>query len=126
MASEITMSEFCLSLSGYIKQLLKIYTYRTEAIEGAAPVAANSPQKCPYGLYAEKFSGTAFTVPRNGNQQSWLYRILPASSHAAFTPVESNNGPDPLAKSNFKQIPNQLRWDPFDLNESVDWINSLN
>lgn len=40
--------------------------------------------------------------------------------------MESNNGPDPLAKSNFKQIPNQLRWDPFDLNESVDWINSLN
>ncbi|KAK2760788.1 hypothetical protein FQN54_002026 [Arachnomyces sp. PD_36] len=99
--------------------------HETEAIEGAAPVASNSPQKCPYGLYAEKFSGTAFTVPRHGNQQSWLYRILPASSHAAFTPVKGN-GETSLEKSKFRQIPNQLRWDPFDMNDSVDWINSLN
>ena len=106
------------------------YIYRTEAIEGAAPVAANSPQKCPYGLYAEKFSGTAFTVPRSGNQQSWLYRILPSASHTPFNPVASDGErsakSNSLAKSNFQQIPNQLRWDPFDLNESVDWVHSLN
>jgi homogentisate 1,2-dioxygenase len=34
--------------------------------------------------------------------------------------------PGPLAKTNFHQIPNQLRWDPFDLNSSVDWVHSLN
>lgn len=31
---------------------------------GALPVGQNSPQKCPYGLYAEQLSGTAFTGER--------------------------------------------------------------
>ncbi|PTB77569.1 Homogentisate 1,2-dioxygenase, partial [Trichoderma longibrachiatum ATCC 18648] len=48
----------------------------SEAIEGAIPTAQNSPQKPPYGLYAEKLSGTAFTAPRHDNKQTWLYRIL--------------------------------------------------
>lgn len=29
----------------------------------------NTPQKCPYNLYAEQLSGTAFTVPRTHNQR---------------------------------------------------------
>ena len=28
---------------------------------GALPDGQNNPQKCPYGLYAEQLSGTAFT-----------------------------------------------------------------
>ena len=28
---------------------------------GALPKVGNNPQKCPYGLYAEQHSGTAFT-----------------------------------------------------------------
>ena len=28
---------------------------------GSLPKAQNNPQKCPYGLYAEQLSGTAFT-----------------------------------------------------------------
>ena len=28
---------------------------------GALPEGQNSPQKCPYGLYAEQLSGSAFT-----------------------------------------------------------------
>ncbi|GBP96227.1 Homogentisate 1,2-dioxygenase, partial [Eumeta japonica] len=39
---------------------------------GALP-PRNSPQKCPYGLYAEQLSGTAFTAPRHDNKRSWLY-----------------------------------------------------
>ena len=35
------------------------------------------------------------------------------------------NTPTPSFKSNFNVIPNQLRWDPFDLDESVDWVHSL-
>jgi len=35
----------------------------TEALPGALP-EQNSPQRCPYGLYAEQLSGTAFTAPR--------------------------------------------------------------
>jgi homogentisate 1,2-dioxygenase len=28
---------------------------------GSLPRGQNNPQKCPYGLYAEQLSGTAFT-----------------------------------------------------------------
>jgi homogentisate 1,2-dioxygenase len=101
---------------------------RSEAIEGALPIGANSPQKPPYGLYAEKLSGTAFTAPRHENQQTWLYRILPSCGHSNFEPRESktfNTNPEnkPWEKIHF--IPNQLRWDPFDLDETVDWVHSL-
>jgi len=36
----------------------------SEALAGAVPVGQNSPQRAPYGLYAEQLSGTAFTAPR--------------------------------------------------------------
>jgi homogentisate 1,2-dioxygenase len=42
--------------------------FKTEAIEGALPIARNSPQKCVSGLYAEQISGTAFIAPRTENQ----------------------------------------------------------
>ena len=53
---------------------------------GALP-AQNSPQRCPYGLYAEQLSGTAFTAPRTANRRSWLYRIRPAVAHRPFQPI---------------------------------------
>src|SRR5215831_14867560 len=56
----------------------------TEALPGALPEGQNSPQKVPYGLYAEQLSGTAFTAPRHANRRSWLYRIRPAVKHGAF------------------------------------------
>lgn len=31
------------------------------------PVGQNSPQVCPYNLYAEQLSGSAFTMPRGKN-----------------------------------------------------------
>ena len=37
--------------------------FASEALAGALP-EQNSPQRCPYGLYAEQLSGTAFTAPR--------------------------------------------------------------
>ena len=52
--------------------------FATEAVAGALPVGRNSPQRVAYGLYAEQFSGTAFTAPRGDNRRSWLYRIRPA------------------------------------------------
>jgi len=102
--------------------------HETEAIEGALPIGQNSPQKPPYGLYAEKLSGTAFTAPRHEDQQSWLYRILPASAHSNFQARESatfNTNPENKPWEKIYQIPNQLRWDPFDIDETVDWIHSL-
>ena len=58
--------------------------FATEALAGALPRGQNSPQRCPYGLYAEQFSGTAFTAPRHANRRSWLYRIRPAVTHRPF------------------------------------------
>ena len=91
------------------------------------PIGQNSPQKPPHGLYAEKLSGTAFTAPRHENQQSWLYRIVPSCAHPNFE--ESTNGPftadKPYSHKKLKYVPNQLRWDPFDLDETVDWVHGL-
>lgn len=97
--------------------------HRSEAIEGALPIGANSPQKAPFGLYAEKLSGTAFTAPRNENLQSWLYRVLPSAAHSSFEPFTEVTTGNFGAKLN--HIPNQLRWDPFDIDKEVDWIRGL-
>ena len=59
--------------------------FATEAIPGALPLGRNSPQKPPFGLYAEQLSGTAFTAPRHENHRSWLYRLRPSAAHPAFT-----------------------------------------
>lgn len=99
--------------------------HESQAVGGALPIGANSPQKPPLGLYAEKLSGTAFTAPRNENQQTWLYRILPASAHSPFEPKETNTYYTNPDREKLQQIPNQLRWDPFDLDETVDWIHGL-
>ena len=37
--------------------------FETEALPGALPLGRNSPQECPYGLYAEQLSGSPFTAP---------------------------------------------------------------
>ena len=56
--------------------------FETEALPGAVPQGRNSPQKCPYGLYAEQLSGTPFTAPRAQNQRTWAYRIRPSVLHS--------------------------------------------
>lgn len=52
--------------------------HATEALPNSLPVAMNSPQQCPRGLYAEQLSGTAFTAPRCENQRSYvtLFAVL--------------------------------------------------
>src|SRR3546814_5176817 len=55
--------------------------FASEALPGALPLEQNSPQRCPYGLYAEQISGTPFTAPRAENRRSWLYRIRPSVKH---------------------------------------------
>jgi homogentisate 1,2-dioxygenase len=88
--------------------------FSTEALPGALPDRGNSPQKAPYGLYAEQLSGTAFTLPRSLNRRSWLYRIRPGATHGAFAP--SLAGAHWL--STFDQVPtppNRMRWNPIAL-----------
>ena len=57
-------------------------SFETEALPGALPIGCNSPQRLPYGLYAEQLSGSPFTAPQATNQRSWLYRIRPTVKHS--------------------------------------------
>jgi len=95
--------------------------FATEALPGALPAHQNSPQRAPYGLYAEQLSGTAFTAPRSHNRRSWLYRIRPAAMHQPFKQISNGR-----IVSNFSEVPappNQLRWDPLPMPDApTDFI----
>ena len=100
--------------------------HATEAVPGALPVGRNSPQRVPFGLYAEQLSGTAFTAPRSENRRSWLYRLRPTANHGAFTPY---TGAPLLKSAPFDEVapsPNRLRWDPLPLpTQPTDWLDGL-
>ncbi|CAD5210477.1 unnamed protein product [Bursaphelenchus xylophilus] len=91
----------------------------------AVPLGQNSPQTCPYGLYAEQLSGTAFTVARGGNKRSWLYRIRPSVIHKPFKSIDIS--PDVVNDfSRFHPDPNQYRWKPLPLtDQKKDFVESL-
>ena len=71
----------------------------SEALPGALPEGRNNPRVCPYGLYAEQLSGTAFTCPRSTNRRSWLYRLAPSVKQGGYTPLDSPS--DPLLTADF-------------------------
>ncbi|KAA0191565.1 hypothetical protein HAZT_HAZT005222 [Hyalella azteca] len=106
-------------LSGFGSELA------TEALEGALPEGQNSPQVCPYGLYAEQLSGTAFTAPREANKRAWLYRIRPSVVHKPFVASSSKHNLDYDFDSRHPN-PNQLRWKPFSLPSArTTWVEGL-
>ena len=67
--------------------------FATEALPGALPEGRNSPQKAPYGLYAEQLSGTAFTAP----QQPPLLAV--PDSTCGHAPAVCAYSRQPLAES---------------------------
>jgi homogentisate 1,2-dioxygenase len=98
-------------------------TFASEALPGALPLGRNSPQRCPYGLYAEQISGTAFTAPRADNRRSWLYRIRPSAGAAPYQRL-----PHGLLRSTFASAtpPDPMRWDPLPIPaEPTDFIQGL-
>jgi homogentisate 1,2-dioxygenase len=99
--------------------------FATEAVAGALPLGQNSPQKAPLGLYAEQFSGTAFTAPRLLNKRTWTYRIRPSVLHKPFRQIENKL----LRSTPFGEVvttPNQLRWNPLPMPEAeTDFIDGL-
>lgn len=98
--------------------------FATEALPGALPRGRNSPQICPYGLYAEQLSGTSFTAPRHANRRSWLYRIRPAVVHGAFAPLA--HAALDAASTLAAAPPNQLRWDPLEMpRHPTDFVAGL-
>ncbi len=100
--------------------------FSTEAMAGALPISRNSPQRPAFGLYAEQFSSTAFTVSRHENRRSWLYRMRPAAAHPPFTPYL---GAAQLRSAPFVETPpnpNRLRWDPLPLPDApTDWLDGM-
>jgi homogentisate 1,2-dioxygenase len=98
--------------------------FESEAVEGALPKGRNSPQRPPFGLYAEQLSGSSFTSPRHENRRSWLYRMRPTADHQPFaayagarlfgTPASAQ----PLA-------PNRLRWNAPGLPDGTDFVDGL-
>lgn len=106
-------------LSGYGNE------HSTEARAGALPIGRFSPQRCPFGLYAEKFSSTAFTAPRAHNRRTWLYRIRPSVVGGRPEPVACprwQTGPGERTAV----APDQLRWDPLPIpSQRTDFADGL-
>jgi homogentisate 1,2-dioxygenase len=98
--------------------------FATEALPGALPVGRNSPQRCPYGLYAEQLSGSAFTALRGDNRRSWLYRIRPSAIHEPFERIDAGS-----ITSDFSALPttpNQLRWNPMPMpSTATDFVEGM-
>jgi homogentisate 1,2-dioxygenase len=87
--------------------------FETEALAGALPVGQNSPQRCPYGLYAEQLSGSPFTAPRGANERSWLYRIRPSVRHTGrFEKVDYPYWKTAPVPRKHDRPFGQLRWSP--------------
>lgn len=101
--------------------------FETEALPGALPIGQNSPQRTPYGLYAEQLSGSPFTAPRGQNERSWLYRIRPSVRHQSrFRPVERpfwKSAPAPWESD----LPlGQLRWGPVPIpDEKLTFVTGM-
>jgi homogentisate 1,2-dioxygenase len=85
--------------------------FESSALDGALVKGRNSPQKIPYGLYAEQLSGSAFTSPRHENSHSWLYRIRPSVLHGEFSLLPHLSLASPPF-DNKATPPTQMRWDP--------------
>jgi homogentisate 1,2-dioxygenase len=96
--------------------------HSSEAVPGALPSKQNSPQKCPFELYAEQLSGSAFTRARHQNLHSWLYRKLPSVVQGDYRPYSTNPQSDFLSA----QAPNPWRWSPLKpINHAQDFIDGL-
>jgi homogentisate 1,2-dioxygenase len=112
-----------MAIDGYMSGFGNEFT--TEAITGALPEGQNSPQRVPYGLYAEQLSGTAFTAPRRENRRSWLYRLRPSTSHGPFRPLTEGllrSGPFTETPA----TPNRLRWSPLPRpSQPADFVEGL-
>ncbi|TAL74297.1 MAG: homogentisate 1,2-dioxygenase [Rhodanobacter sp.] len=98
--------------------------FATEAIPGTLPIGRNAPQRVAYGLYAEQFSGTAFTVSREATRRSWLYRIRPGATHGHFAAYAH-----PTFHNRFDEVPaspNRFRWSPLpEPTGALDFIDGL-
>lgn len=87
--------------------------FASEALPGALPQGRNSPQNCPYGLYAEQVSGTAFTAPRASNRRAWCYRIRPSVVQGPYRRIDDRTWLGRFGEAGDADTPpGALRWSP--------------
>lgn len=101
--------------------------FETEALPGALPQGQNSPQRAPYGLYAEQLSGSPFTAPRGTNERSWLYRIRPSVRHMGdYSPLKHNTWLSAPTVGESSLPLGQRRWDPVPIpDKRTDFIEGM-
>ena len=99
--------------------------HSSEALPGALPQGQFSPQRIAFGLYAEKFSATAFTAPRSRNRRTWLYRIRPSVLQGRYEEFDhAGLVSSPLQNPMVPPVP--LRWDPLPIPAAhTDFIDGL-
>ena len=99
--------------------------HETEALPGALPQGMNSPQRCPYGLYAEQLSGTAFT--KHPPERTWCYRIRPSVKHSTrYTRIDLPHWKTaPNVIDNVTSL-GQYRWNPIEAtDERLTWVTGM-
>ncbi|MEO0326516.1 MAG: iron-containing alcohol dehydrogenase, partial [Myxococcota bacterium] len=101
-------------------------TMQSEALPGALPTEQASPRQPAYGLHAEQVNSVGFTVKREHNFRSWLYRIRPSVLQSDFAPYEGN----PRFVGRFEHgvpDPNLRRWKPQPIPTAgrVDFVDGL-
>ncbi len=124
-AAQIEMQPGTATVKGYMPGFGN--DFETEALPGALPVGRNSPQRCPYGLYAEQLSGSPFTAPHGTLERSWLYRIRPSVKHVGrFQKIEMPHWQTaPHVIADVISL-GQYRWDPVPFpTEEVNFISGM-
>ena len=99
--------------------------HETEALPGALPQGRNSPQRCPYGLYAEQLSGTAFTV--HPPERTWCYRIRPSVKHSTrYRRIDMPYWKSaPCIDADIVSL-GQYRWNPVPMPDvPLNWITGM-
>jgi homogentisate 1,2-dioxygenase len=102
--------------------------HQSEAVPGSLPIGQNSPQQVAHGLYAELFSGTAFTAPRVSNLRTWMYRRQPSVVVGAYSAMPHAFWKTGLAQGEHA-APNPMRWNPVtvpsEAEQPLDFIDGL-
>src|SRR3984893_9940230 len=97
----------------------------TESVPDALSVGRNSPQRPPYGLYAEQISGTSFTTARAENRRTWTYRIRPSVVHRPYARIDNGM----IRSAPFNEVdatPTQLRWSPLPIPQKpADFVEGI-
>lgn len=97
--------------------------HESQALAGALPIGQFNPQRCPYNLYAEQFSSTAFTAARHANRRTWMYRIRPSIAMGDFHPLDKGL----IRTAPITEVPcppNVMRWNAQPI-ANTDFIDGL-